>query len=102
MVREMIRAVSASALVLSVAVPGRACPLCESEAGQRVRSGIFAADFGFHLAVTLLPFLAFVAIIRLIHFGPPRSKTSPRPVDDPRQEQAPMDSAAKDQRWTTG
>lgn len=98
MVRAMTRAVATSALVLSVASHVRACPLCESEAGQRVRSGIFDASFGYHLAVTLLPFLVFVAIVGLIHFGPPRSRTPHRAVDDPRHQQAPMDSAPKDQQ----
>ncbi len=100
----MIRAVAAFALVLAAASPGRACPLCESEAGRRVRAGIFDADFGYHLAATLLPFLAFVAIIGLIHLGPPRSKRPTRAAADPRRDggDRPTGPAAKDQRWTTG
>ena len=69
------------------AAPVRACPLCESETGQRVRAGIFNADFGRNLVVTLLPFPLFLGIIYLIHSGPPWPKPGsgrslPRSTDD--------------------
>jgi len=51
-----------------------ACPLCESETGERVRAGIFDGDFGYHVAVTLLPFPVFLGIVYLIHAGPPWGK----------------------------
>ena len=58
-----------------------ACPLCESETGERVRAGIFGDDFGSNLAVTLLPFPLFLGIVALIHFGPPwaRDGSGPSP-----------------------
>ena len=104
MVGVVIRAVAAFALMLWVASVVRACPLCESEAGERVRSGIFDADFGFHLTVTLLPFLVFVAIVGLIHFGPPWSRISPQADYDlgPGRGETSVGHAAKDQQWTTG
>jgi hypothetical protein len=58
------------------ATPVRACPLCESETGQRVRAGIFNADFGHNLVVTLLPFPLFLGIIYLIYSGPPWPKVA--------------------------
>ncbi len=101
---DLIRIVAAFALTLSITSLVQGCPLCESEAGKRVRSGIFDADFGFHLTVTLLPFLVFVAIVGLIHFGPPWPRTSSQAVDAPRQGQGetPVGHAGKDQQWTTG
>jgi hypothetical protein len=56
------------------ATSARACPLCVSDTGQRVRAGIFNADFGYNLAMTLLPFPLFLGIIYLIHSGPPWPK----------------------------
>lgn len=32
-----------------------ACPLCHSDTGKQVRSGIFGADVGFNLLVTMTP-----------------------------------------------
>src|SRR5690349_5265967 len=63
----------AFAMLLLGASPLRACPLCESETGERVRAGLFGADFGSNLAVTLLPFPVLLGIVALIHFGPPRA-----------------------------
>jgi hypothetical protein len=54
--------------------PVSACPLCESETGQKVRAGIFNDDFGFNLIVTFLPFPVLIAIVVLIHYGIPWGK----------------------------
>lgn len=50
----------------------RACTLCVSETGERVRAGIFGDDFGYNLFVTILPFSVFLAIVASIHFDWPR------------------------------
>jgi hypothetical protein len=60
------------------ASPVWACPLCRSDTGRRVRAGIFNADFGENLLVTLLPFLVFLAVVAWIHFGLPRSRGKSR------------------------
>lgn len=49
----------------------RACPLCVSETGRRVREGLFGPEFGPNLAATLLPFLIFLGIAAMIHLGIP-------------------------------
>ncbi|WP_435018213.1 hypothetical protein TA3x_000162 [Tundrisphaera sp. TA3] len=69
--RATLRTAGVWAASLSATTPARACPLCVSETGRRVRAGIFDADFGYHLAATFLPFAVFLAIVALIHFGPP-------------------------------
>ena len=65
------RLLTVTALMLLGASSVRACPLCESETGERVRAGIFNADFGYNLFVSVLPFVAFLAIVALIHSGWP-------------------------------
>ncbi len=88
---------TALGLVLRLgASPVRACPLCESETGERVRAGIFNADFGPNLVVTLLPFPLFLGIIYLIHSGPPWPKlgsgrSMPRRTDDDRRHSSPSE-----------
>ncbi len=68
--RDFVRTMTLAAALLWTS-SAWACPLCESETGERVRAGIFDADFGTNLAVTLLPFPLFLGIVALIHFGPP-------------------------------
>jgi hypothetical protein len=73
---------SASSAILIAALlasPARACPLCDSGTGERVRAGIFGADFGYHLLATLLPFPIFLGIVALIHHGPLRTGRTTRP-----------------------
>jgi hypothetical protein len=53
------------------ASPAWSCPVCNSGTGQAVRAGIFGSDFVFNLAVTIVPFLIFAAIIAGIYYGPP-------------------------------
>jgi hypothetical protein len=83
MIPRSIRTTALFATFLLPASPVWACPLCESETGERVRAGIFAADFGYHLAVTLLPFPVFLGITALIHFGVPWGKVGPRRLTPP-------------------
>jgi hypothetical protein len=83
MTPKFVRSAALFAVTLLVACPARACPLCESDTGWRVRAGIFDADFGYHLAVTLLPFPVLLGVAALIHFGPPwpvgRARMNPPP-----------------------
>ena len=74
MVRGHLRSTAAFATAVLGASSAWACPLCESETGERVRAGIFNADFGYNLFVTILPFSMFLAIVALIHTGWPWAK----------------------------
>jgi hypothetical protein len=75
------------------------CPLCESETGERVRAGIFDADFGRHLLVTSLPFPVLIGIVALIHGGPgPRRRTGPMPGCSP----DPCTPTSEEPPWTEG
>ena len=59
-------------LAILMAVPAAwACPVCDSGTGQQVRSGIFDENFGDTLLAVLLPFPILLAIVLVIHFGPP-------------------------------
>ena len=69
--QAVIQSAGPFAMLILGASPVWACPLCKSETGERVRAGIFGADFGSNLAVTLLPFPIFLGIIALIYLGPP-------------------------------
>jgi hypothetical protein len=51
-----------------------ACPLCHSQTGRQVRTGIFNSTFGLHLIATLAPFPVLVGVVALIYFGPPKVK----------------------------
>lgn len=52
--------------------PILACPVCDTTTGRQVREGILNADFPFHLAGALLPFVVLTAIVAAIHFPSPR------------------------------
>jgi hypothetical protein len=66
-----LRRLSAVVLVVGAchAPPAAACPICKSETGEQVRAGIFGADFGWNLLVTLLPFPIFLGIAMAFHLG---------------------------------
>lgn len=64
-----MRSLAAVIGALLRATPALACPLCESENGERVRAGIFDADFGYNLLAMALPFSVLLGIVALIHFG---------------------------------
>ncbi len=59
-------ALGASLLVASVAA---ACPICHTELGRQVRSGILDADFWTNLFTVLLPFPIFLMIAAALHYG---------------------------------
>ncbi len=97
------RMVSLALALLLWKSPAWACPLCESESGERVRAGIFNADFGYNIAVTVLPFSVFLAIVALIHFGWPWAKTRSgqiTPLDVGANESSIQNE--EDKSWTTG
>ncbi len=82
------------------ATPAWACPLCRSEAGERVRAGLFGSEFGYNLFVTLLPFPIFLGIIAWIHFGIPKAgRRGPASRPD---RAAPPPSTTETRPWTTG
>lgn len=74
---RVIRPAAAFAGVLAWASSALACPLCKSETGRQVRAGIFDADFGYNLLLTLLPFIVLLAVVALIHFGVPWGRVKP-------------------------
>lgn len=74
----------AAALVLLSASPISACPVCQTDAGQRVRDGIFNNEFGGTLLAMALPFLVIAAVVGLIYSGPPWESRSHAPSNDHR------------------
>ncbi len=75
--RMFLFIMNVAALLFLGASSARACPLCDSETGERVRAGIFDADFGYNFFATVLPFSAFLAIVASIHYGWPWAKGRP-------------------------
>jgi hypothetical protein len=43
------------------------CPICESEAGVKIREALFGSDFFLNLAACFTPFIIFSVIIFLLH-----------------------------------
>ncbi len=81
--RDRARMLAMAAMMVLGPAPVWACPLCKSETGERVRAGIFNADFGYNLVVTLLPFAVFLTIVATIHHGLPWAKDRPLAVMSP-------------------
>ena len=83
----MIRAACSCAIALTTmlrASVADACPFCDSQIAEQVRAGIFNADFGYHLAVSLAPFPVFIGILLLIYHSP--TSRSPRRFAQTRSE----------------
>ena len=101
--RGQLRSTAAFATAVLGASSAWACPFCESETGERVRAGIFNADFGYNLAVTVLPFSVFLAIVALIHSGWPWARVRSGQMT-PLEVGADASSIQneKDKSWTTG
>jgi hypothetical protein len=55
------------------ALPANACPFCQSETADKVWTGIFNDDFGYHLFASLAPFPVLLGVLLLIYYGPPNS-----------------------------
>lgn len=51
------------------AAPARACPVCDREAGARVRAGIFDGRFGANLLATAAPFGVVLGVAAAIRFA---------------------------------
>lgn len=83
----MMKVLSRLVILASLAVLGadavRACPLCRSETGERVRAGILNDDFAYHLLVTFLPFPVFLGVVAVMYFGPPWARQASRRSDSP-------------------
>ena len=64
------RYVAALSFVLAGPSCADACPFCESNTAEQVRSGIFNDDFGYHLGVAVAPFPVLIAALLLIYYWP--------------------------------
>lgn len=69
--------IAAVVLTLSGQV-ARACPLCASETGIRVRREIFGPDLWWNLSVSILPFVVFFSVAAWVHIAP----TNPHSPED--------------------
>ena len=77
----------AALLLWLVPLMAAACPICDTETGQQVRSGIFGDDFWMTLAAVAAPFPVLLLAIAAYHFdwppfhklSSPASTTNPNP-----------------------
>ncbi|HEX8325404.1 MAG TPA: hypothetical protein VF595_15990, partial [Tepidisphaeraceae bacterium] len=53
-----------------------ACPVCNTSTGAAVRAGIFDGGFAWNVLATLLPFVALLPVVTLLHFGLPGRRRS--------------------------
>jgi hypothetical protein len=63
--------------VLFLGQAASACPLCDTEAGGAVRSGIFDGNFASHLLGVLAPALALAGLAALLAFLPAQRPAEP-------------------------
>jgi hypothetical protein len=78
--RWLVRFSAAAVAVLVWGASALACPVCESETGQKVRAGIFSEDFESNVVLTLLPFPVLAGLVALIYYGFPNPKAWPEPA----------------------
>jgi hypothetical protein len=80
MIRRLTLAGAVAAGVTLSPSAARACPVCHTETGSKVRAGIFGEDFGSNLLLTLLPFPVLAGLVLLAHyaFPNPKAENSPR------------------------
>lgn len=64
------RVLGAVGPLMLIASSAAACPFCDSETSERVREGIFNADFGYHLAASFAPFPILIGVLVLIYYWP--------------------------------
>ncbi len=69
--RTAIRMLLIIGLLSACSSVALACPLCHTETGKQVRSGIFAEDFGINLLITFLPFAICLGVVAIIYFRIP-------------------------------
>ena len=74
--RELGRGAATLASLLFGGAPAAACPLCDSETGERVRTGV-GDGFADHLLAAALPFAVLFAVVAFIRFAPPRRRGPP-------------------------
>ena len=75
-----------------------ACPVCATELGQQVRSGIFGPDFGSNLLAVLLPFPVLAAIVAGLHYGYSRERCASR-TDQPPEAAATIAGDEEEAVW---
>ena len=66
--KSFSQAVWVAVIVLASGSLVSACPLCDSETGRQVQSGIFNDQFWANVLVTASPFPILLAIVALIYF----------------------------------
>ena len=71
--RNPIR-LSTSLLSALFTASATACPVCNTDTGVQVRSGLVDANFATTLLAITLPFIILSGVAAAIHFGVPRSK----------------------------
>ena len=67
---RFVRRTVALFIVLLMSSSAAACPFCNSSTAEQVRASIFNSDLGYHLGVSLAPFLIFIAVLFLIYYSP--------------------------------
>ena len=67
---DLMRTFIATILMMCCPAVALACPFCNSTTAERVREGIFNADFGYYLAVSAAPFPILLGIVMGIYFAP--------------------------------
>lgn len=72
--RRLSRSFALLASIALISPSTLACPVCDTDTGRQVRSGIFNADTARNAAATLLPFPILAGAVALLHCGPRRMK----------------------------
>ena len=91
--RRTLLSAAAAAIAILTSTSASACPLCQSDTGQRVREGIFDNEFGGTLLAMVLPFLVISLVVGMIHGGPPQRSSLPPNVRDDRSPTSVGDEA---------
>ena len=66
--KSLSQAAWVAVIVLASGSVVSACPLCDSETGRQVQSGIFNDQFWANVLLTASPFPVLLAIVALIYF----------------------------------
>jgi hypothetical protein len=59
------------------AVAVNACPICDSDTGRQVRTGIFGADFAANAFTVLAPFPVLLLLIAALRWALPTARDRP-------------------------
>jgi hypothetical protein len=79
------------AVTLSAVTAAIACPVCSTELGQQVRTGIFGPDFWSNLLAVLAPLPVLAAVV----FGIHRHFSNEAPGEEPESVPEPPADAAE-------